>query len=136
MPSAPMQPAPQPTCHHKPAFQSQQREAWKAGRDSGEPRSDGLFTITGTEDFPGWPVVGTLPCNVGEAGSTPRWRTKIPYALEQLSPHATVKTQCSKKKRKERHQIDGITPKQKLWKELITMITPLDLNPSDKGLRL
>ena len=71
MPRALMQPAPQSACCHKPVFQSWQTEAWQAGRDSGEPRSDGLFTRRGTEDFPGWPVVETLPGNVGDVGSIP-----------------------------------------------------------------
>ena len=37
-------------------------------------------------DYPGGPVVKNLPYNAGDAGSIPGWGTKIPYALEQLSP--------------------------------------------------
>ena len=32
-------------------------------------------------DFPGDPVVKTLPFNAGGVGSTPGWRPKIPHAL-------------------------------------------------------
>ena len=31
-------------------------------------------------------MVKNLPYNAGDAGSIPGWGTKIPYALEQLSP--------------------------------------------------
>ena len=41
-------------------------------------------------DFPGGPVVKNLPCNVGDVGSIPGWGTKVPYALGQLSLHATT----------------------------------------------
>ena len=37
-------------------------------------------------DFPGGPVVKHLPSNAGDAGSIPGLRSKIPPALEQLSP--------------------------------------------------
>ena len=37
-------------------------------------------------DFPGGPVVKNLPCNAGDAGSIPGRGTKIPQAMEQLSP--------------------------------------------------
>ena len=33
------------------------------------------------EDFPGGPVIYTLPSNVGGAGSIPGWRAKIPHAF-------------------------------------------------------
>ena len=41
-------------------------------------------------DFPGDPVVKNLPCNAGDAGSIPGLETKIPHAVEQLSPCATT----------------------------------------------
>ena len=37
-------------------------------------------------DFPGGPVIKTLPCNAGNTGSIAEWGTKIPQASEQLSP--------------------------------------------------
>ena len=37
-------------------------------------------------DFPGGPVVMNLPCNAGNGGSIPGRGTKIPRAVEQLSP--------------------------------------------------
>ena len=33
-------------------------------------------------------MVKTLLCNAGDMGSVPGQRTKIPHAMEQLSPHA------------------------------------------------
>ena len=33
--------------------------------------------------------------NARDTGSIPGLGTKIPHAIEQLSPHATTKTQCS-----------------------------------------
>ena len=39
-------------------------------------------------DFPGGPVVMNLPCNAGNGGSIPGRGTKIPRAVEQLSPCA------------------------------------------------
>ena len=41
-------------------------------------------------DFPGGPVVKNLPCNAGDASSIPGRGTKIPHAVEQLSPRATT----------------------------------------------
>ena len=34
-------------------------------------------------------MVKNLPCNAGDTGSIPRQGTRIPHAMEQLSPHAT-----------------------------------------------
>ena len=42
-------------------------------------------------DFPGGPVVKTLPHNAGDANSIPGQGTKVPRAVEQLSP-STVST--------------------------------------------
>ena len=57
-------------------------------------------------DFPGGPVVKNLPSNAGDKGSIPGQGTKIPHASGPLSPHrnqrsprATMKTQCSQKKK-------------------------------------
>ena len=41
-------------------------------------------------DFPGGPVVKTLPSNAGDTGSIPSWGTKIPHAAGQLNPCATT----------------------------------------------
>ena len=38
------------------------------------------------EGLPGGPVVKNLPCNAGDAGSTPGWGTEILNAMEQLIP--------------------------------------------------
>ena len=42
-------------------------------------------------DFPGNPVVKSLPSNAGDTGSIPDQGTKIPHVAGQLSPHATMK---------------------------------------------
>ena len=34
-------------------------------------------------DFPGGPMVKNLPCNAGDTGLIPGWRTKIPPAVGQ-----------------------------------------------------
>ena len=48
-------------------------------------------------DFPGGPVVKNLPCNARDVGLIPGWGTKIPYAVEQLSPcTATTECMCSR----------------------------------------
>ena len=39
-----------------------------------------------SRDFPGGPVVKTLPSNAGDAGSTPDWRAKIPHASAAKKP--------------------------------------------------
>ena len=45
-----------------------------------------------TWDFPGGLLVKNLLSNAEDAGSNPGWGTKIPHAVEQLSPH-TVTTE-------------------------------------------
>ena len=42
-------------------------------------------------DFPGGPVVKNLPCNAEDVGSVSGWRTKIPHASEELSPHTATR---------------------------------------------
>ena len=42
-------------------------------------------------DLPGGPVVKNTPCNAGHSGLIPGRGTKIPYALEQLSPCTTTR---------------------------------------------
>ena len=44
----------------------------------------------GSQDLPSGPVVKNLPCNAGDAGSIPGQGTKIPHAVEQLSPLSTT----------------------------------------------
>ena len=41
-------------------------------------------------DFPGGSVVKNPPSNAGDMGSTPGWGTRIPHAMEQLSPCTTT----------------------------------------------
>ena len=41
-------------------------------------------------DFPGGPGVKNPPSNAGDAGSIPGRGTKIPHAVEQLSPRAAT----------------------------------------------
>ena len=36
-------------------------------------------------DFPGGPVVKSLPCHAGDTGLIPGWGTKIPHSVEPLS---------------------------------------------------
>ena len=38
------------------------------------------------QDCPCGPVVKNPPSNAGDAGSTTGWGTKIPHAMEKLSP--------------------------------------------------
>ena len=48
------------------------------------------------KDFPGGSVVRNPPPNVGDMGSTPGQRTKMPHAVGQPSPHtATAEPECS-----------------------------------------
>ena len=46
--------------------------------------------VTQVGDFPGGPAVKNLPYNVGDTGSIPRQRPKIPHAVGQLNPCATT----------------------------------------------
>ena len=48
-------------------------------------------------DFPYGPVVKNPPSNARDAGSIPGQGTKIPRAVEQQSPHATIRI-CAPKK--------------------------------------
>ena len=48
-------------------------------------------TRSPTGDFPGGPVVKNLLSKAGEVGLIPGWGTKIPHAIEQLSPRATIR---------------------------------------------
>ena len=45
-------------------------------------------------NFPGGSVVKNLPSNTGDTGSIPGQGTKIPCAVEQLSP-GTTSTECT-----------------------------------------
>ena len=42
-------------------------------------------------DIPGGPVIKNLPCNIGDAHSTPGQGTEIPCAAEQLGPSAEAR---------------------------------------------
>ena len=50
------------------------------------------------ENFPGGPVDKSPPSNAGDTGLIPGWGTKIPHAMGQLSPRATMKTQGRRKR--------------------------------------
>ena len=50
-------------------------------------------------DFPGGPVVKNLPCYDRDAGSIPGCGTKIPHAVEQLSPGTTARKSLSHNER-------------------------------------
>ena len=50
-------------------------------------------------DFPGGPVVKSLPCNAGDTGSVPGPGTKIPHAEGPLSPSATAREPAHHNKR-------------------------------------
>ena len=59
--------------------------------NAGDLRANSFFSLNSTPwDFLGGPVVKNLPCNAGDAGSTPGRGTKIPHAVEQLSPDAVT----------------------------------------------
>ena len=47
-------------------------------------------------DFPGSPVVKTLPSNAGGAGSIPGLGAKIPHALRPKNQNITQKQYCNK----------------------------------------
>ena len=49
-----------------------------------------MMKIEQAEGLPWGPVVKNLPCNEGDMVSTPGQGTKIPHAMEQLSPLATI----------------------------------------------
>ena len=55
--------------------------------------------MTPVRDFPGSPVVKTLPSNAGKLGSTPEAETKIHLPWGE-SLHITMKTQHSQNKNK------------------------------------
>ena len=61
-------------------------------------REENLLTsnFTNFRYIPGGPVVGSLPSTAGDMGLIPGQGTKIPHAVEQLSPHTPTQTQCSK----------------------------------------
>ena len=48
-------------------------------------------TRSPTGDSAGGPVVENLPSKAGEVGLIPGQGTKIPHAIEQLSPRATIR---------------------------------------------
>ena len=48
-------------------------------------------------DLPGGPVVKNPPGNAGHLGLIPGRGTKIPYALEQLSPCTTTRVCAAEK---------------------------------------
>jgi len=50
-----------------------------------------LPIITKVRDFPGGPLVKNPPYDAGDMGLISDCGTKIPPALEQLSPHATAR---------------------------------------------
>ena len=49
-----------------------------------------VFKKSTNRASPGGAVVKNLPANAGDAGSSPGQGTKIPHAMEQLSPCATT----------------------------------------------
>ena len=52
-------------------------------------------------DFPGGPVVKTLPSNEGGMGSNPSWGVKIPYACHQkIRSNIVINSIKTLKKRK------------------------------------
>ena len=53
-----------------------------------------------SRDFPGGPVVKSLPSDAKDAVSNPGWGTKIPHAMGQLSLRTTGKTHPAQWKKK------------------------------------
>ena len=47
-------------------------------------------------DFPGGPVVKTLPSNAGGAGSIPGWGAKVPHASGPKHQNIKQKKYCNK----------------------------------------
>ena len=47
-------------------------------------------------EFPGSPVVKTLPANAGGMGSIPGWGAKIPHALGPKNQNTKQKQYCNK----------------------------------------
>ena len=60
-----------------------------SSRSTSYARNDQIKKL-GSWDFPGGPVVKTLPYNAGHVGSIPGHRTKISHAAGQLSQRATA----------------------------------------------
>ena len=48
-----------------------------------------------SRDFPGGPVVNSLPCNAGNTGSIPGRETKVPHTEGLLSPCSTTGEACA-----------------------------------------
>ena len=51
---------------------------------------------THDRDFPGGPVVKTLPSSAGGVGLIPDWGTKIPHALRPRNQNIKQKQYCNK----------------------------------------
>ena len=62
----------------------------RKNHDFSSPVNGGRRSKHHWRDFPSGPVVKNLPCNSGDAGSIPGQGTKIPHAVEQLSPLSTT----------------------------------------------
>ena len=50
-----------------------------------------ILTLKKPWDFPGGPEVKNPPCNAGDMGLIPGRGTKIPHAMELLSPRTTTR---------------------------------------------
>ena len=53
--------------------------------------NEGRLHLEFLGDFPGGSVIKNPPCKAGDAGSTSGQGTRIPHAVEHLSPLATAK---------------------------------------------
>ena len=61
-------------------------------------------------DFPGGPVVQTLPSNAGGAGSIPGWGAKIPHASWPKNQNIKQKQYCNKFNKDLKKKILSIVP--------------------------
>ena len=87
------------------------REAWRAAVHGVTKSRTRLSDCTELKfrDFPGGPVVNSLPCNAGGTGSIPGQGTKITPAAEQLSSHATTRGSmcCNERSRRTQRRSRG-----------------------------
>ena len=68
----------------------------KEGRKKGRREREREKKRIKRKDFPGGPVVGTSPSNVGGAGSSPGWGARIPHTSRPKDQNIKQKQYCNK----------------------------------------
>ena len=59
-------------------------------------KENGNLKMSWPRDFPGGPVVKTLPSNAGGAGLIPGWGAKIPHTSRPKNQNIKQKQYCNK----------------------------------------